>query len=61
MITDPLASDFEDYLRQHILREEVALAIHRVTHPHCHDPQHLTELDRARADAAIAAVKDHDA
>lgn len=51
------ASAFEAHLERVLLTSQVALAIHRVTHPGCQDYGHLTDLDQQRAQAALEAVE----
>lgn len=55
------ASAFEAHLERVLLTSQVALAIHRVTHPGCDDYGHLTALDQQRAQAAIEAMESSDA
>lgn len=50
-------SGFEAHLERVLLVSQVALAVHRVTHPGCEDFGHLTALDQRRAQAALEAVE----
>lgn len=54
------ASAFEAHLERVLLTSQVALAIHRVTHPGCQDYGHLTDLDERRAEAALVAIETAD-
>lgn len=54
------ASAFEVHLERVLLISQVALAVHRVTHPGCEDFGHLTALDQQRAEAAVEAMESSD-